>query len=152
MHRVGTHTPTNLNLKNKKAKQAGGAIFTEYFWISVGRILVRRKKEKRFYFIAPTLIHFNSLSGDEMKILVEESVVGNPINCDGSFWVCASANRGEKVCIRGTRYVWLKSTSHLPWRVSICTGIVQDLLGCEVIADTESLDWEPSLTIWYGYF
>ena len=43
---------------------------------------------------------------------------------------------------------------YLPSRVSDTTGMAQDLLGCEAVSDTESLDCLPGIVTNYlnGYF
>ena len=55
-------------------------------------------KAKRLHFIAPIFIYLNDLFKGDMKIHVEESVVGKNIHCDGNFEFVIQRGR-KKVCI-----------------------------------------------------
>ncbi|KAF8416661.1 hypothetical protein EV426DRAFT_508789, partial [Tirmania nivea] len=77
-------------------------------------------------FINPILVHLIALFDDQAEILVEESVPGRNVHVDGHFEF-VNTRGGKKVCIVEAK------------KDDFDQGFTHGLLGCEAVADIESL-------------
>jgi hypothetical protein len=89
--------------------------------------VVTGKEAKRLHFIAPVLACVCCLFEGNVRILVEESLVGKNIKTTGNFEFILQ-REGKRICVVEAK------------KDDIEQGMAQDLLGCEAVADVENLD------------
>jgi hypothetical protein len=85
------------------------------------------KDAKRLHFIAPILICVCILLDGDVEILVEEDLVGNFVKAHGHFEFMLR-HKNKAVCIIEAK------------KDDIEQGMIQDLVGCEVVAELGRLD------------
>ncbi|KAI8833953.1 hypothetical protein BJ741DRAFT_610609 [Chytriomyces cf. hyalinus JEL632] len=82
---------------------------------------------QRLHFIAPILIYVCSLFNGDATILVEEDLAGVELKARGHF---------EFVLRRGNKRICIVEAK----KDDLGQGLVEDLLGCEVVAERDNLD------------
>jgi hypothetical protein len=91
--------------------------------------VITGKESQRLHFIAPILVYVSDLFGPEnsIEIVIEEDLNGDNVKANGHFQFMLKRNN-KRICIVEAK------------KDDMEQGMVQDLVGMEVVSDLDWLD------------